>query len=490
VPHEVLNAKQHDREASIVAQAGRKGAVTVATNMAGRGTDIKLGGNPDDLAEAELRQRGLDPIEHVEEWAAALPEALERAEEAVKAEHEEVVELGGLYVLGTERHESRRIDNQLRGRSGRQGDPGESRFYLSLGDDLMRLFKAQMVERVMSMANVPDDVPIENKMVTRAIASAQSQVEQQNFEIRKNVLKYDEVLNRQREVIYGERRRVLEGEDLREQVQHFMDDTIDDYVAAETAEGFAEDWDLDRLFNAFGQLYPIKVTVDELEEAAGDRAGITAEFISETVKQDIHEQYEAREEQLGEEIMRELERRVVLSVLDRKWREHLYEMDYLQEGIGLRAMAQRDPLVEYQREGFDMFGAMMDGIKEESVGYLFNLEVQVEQQVEEVPVGEEGAEALGGGEAEAAAAGGAAPSLVKQEARPEIRAKGLEAPRRADRLHFSAPSVDGEGGVVEGDFAASPGAGAAGAGASESDGLTRAERRKAAKGGGGRRRKK
>ncbi|MFI9104570.1 preprotein translocase subunit SecA [Streptomyces fildesensis] len=462
VPHEVLNAKQHDREASIVAQAGRKGAVTVATNMAGRGTDIKLGGNPEDLAEAELRQRGLDPVEHVEEWAADLPAALERAEAAVKAEFEEVKELGGLYVLGTERHESRRIDNQLRGRSGRQGDPGESRFYLSLGDDLMRLFKAQMVERVMSMANVPDDVPIENKMVTRAIASAQSQVEQQNFEIRKNVLKYDEVLNRQREVIYGERRRVLEGEDLHEQVRHFMDDTIEAYIDAETKDGFAEDWDLDRLWNAFGQLYPIKITVEDLEDAAGDRAGITAEFIAETVKDDITEQYEEREEQLSGDVMRELERRVVLSVLDRKWREHLYEMDYLQEGIGLRAMAQRDPLVEYQREGFDMFTAMMEGIKEESVGYLFNLDVQVEQQVEEVPVED------------------AAPSLVK-DARPEIRAKGLEAPKRADRLHFSAPSVDGEGGVVEGDFE-SEGAG------SDGDGQTRAERRKAAK--GGKRRKK
>lgn len=440
IQHEVLNAKQHDREATIVAQAGRKGAVTVATNMAGRGTDIKLGGNPDDLAEAELRQRGLDPVEHVEEWAHALPAALEKAEQAVKAEFEEVKELGGLYVLGTERHESRRIDNQLRGRSGRQGDPGESRFYLSLGDDLMRLFKAQMVERVMSMANVPDDVPIENKMVTRAIASAQSQVEQQNFETRKNVLKYDEVLNRQREVIYGERRRVLEGEDLHEQVQHFMDDTIDAYIQAETVEGFAEEWDLDRLWGAFKQLYPVKVTVEELEEAAGDRAGITAEFIAESIKDDIHEQYAAREEQLGSEIMRELERRVVLSVLDRKWREHLYEMDYLQEGIGLRAMAQKDPLVEYQREGFDMFNAMMDGIKEESVGYLFNLEVQVEQQVEEVPVED--------------AAPSDKPSLEKEltGARPEIRAKGLDAPQRPDRLHFSAPTVDGEGGVVEGDF--------------------------------------
>jgi preprotein translocase subunit SecA len=474
VPHEVLNAKQHDREATIVAQAGRKGAVTVATNMAGRGTDIKLGGNPDDLAEAELRQRGLDPVEHVEEWAAALPEALERAEAAVKAEFEEVKELGGLYVLGTERHESRRIDNQLRGRSGRQGDPGESRFYLSLGDDLMRLFKAQMVERVMAMANVPDDVPIENKMVTRAIASAQSQVEQQNFEIRKNVLKYDEVLNRQREVIYAERRRVLEGEDLQEQIAHFMDDTIEDYIRAETSEGFAEEWDLEKLWGAFAQLYPITVTIEELDEAAGDRAGVTADFISELVVEDIHKQYEAREKELGSDIMRELERRVVLSVLDRKWREHLYEMDYLQEGIGLRAMAQRDPLVEYQREGFDMFNAMMDGIKEESVGYLFNLEVQVEQQVEEVPVPAD-----------------AVPSLQKEEVvpagavRPEIHAKGLEAPQRPDRLHFTAPKVDGEGGIVEGDFTTG---GDGGPVVSESDGLTRAERRKAQK--GGRRRKK
>ncbi|MFB7089880.1 preprotein translocase subunit SecA [Streptomyces sp. NPDC056296] len=473
VQHEVLNAKQHDREATIVAQAGRKGSVTVATNMAGRGTDIKLGGNPEDLAEAELRQRGLDPEEHIEEWAAALPAALERAEQAVKAEFEEVKDLGGLYVLGTERHESRRIDNQLRGRSGRQGDPGESRFYLSLGDDLMRLFKAQMVERVMSMANVPDDVPIENKMVTRAIASAQSQVETQNFETRKNVLKYDEVLNRQREVIYGERRRVLEGEDLQEQIQHFMNDTIDAYVQAETAEGFPEDWDLDRLWGAFKQLYPVKVTVEELEEAAGDRAGLTADYISESIKDDVQEQYEARETQLGSEIMRELERRVVLSVLDRKWREHLYEMDYLQEGIGLRAMAQKDPLVEYQREGFDMFQAMMDGIKEESVGYLFNLEVQVEQQVEEVPV-EDAGPSLDKGKQDAVPA--------QAGARPEIRAKGLDAPQRRG-LHFSAPTVDGEGGVVEGDFTtdgepAQP----------QSDGLTRAERRKQAK--GGRRRKK
>ncbi|WP_055587009.1 preprotein translocase subunit SecA [Peterkaempfera griseoplana] len=465
VPHEVLNAKQHEREAQIVAQAGRKGAVTVATNMAGRGTDIMLGGNSDHLAAAELAQRGLSASETPEEYEAAFPAALEKAKAQVKAEQEEVQALGGLYVLGTERHESRRIDNQLRGRSGRQGDPGESRFYLSLGDDLMRLFKAGMVERVLAMANVPEDVPIESKMVTRAIASAQSQVEQQNFEIRKNVLKYDEVLNRQREVIYGERRRVLEGEDLQEQIGHFMDDTVDAYVAAATGEGFEDEWDLEKLWTALRQLYPVTLSLEELEEEAGGQAGLTSDFIEEAIKEDIHAQYAAREEQLGEEIMRELERRVVLSVLDRRWREHLYEMDYLQEGIGLRAMAQRDPLVEYQREGFDMFSAMMEGIKEESVGYLFNLEVQVEQQVEEVPV--EDAEPV---------------ALEKaEEVRPEIRAKGLEAPQR-QRLHYTAPSVDGEGGVVEGEFAED-------AEVEDPDaGLTRAERRRAAK--GGRRRKK
>ncbi|WP_037575839.1 preprotein translocase subunit SecA [Phaeacidiphilus oryzae] len=471
IPHEVLNAKYHEREAQVVAQAGRKGAVTVATNMAGRGTDIMLGGNPDHLAAAELAQRGLTPSDTPEEYEAAWPAALEKAKAVVKAEHEEVQALGGLYVLGTERHESRRIDNQLRGRSGRQGDPGESRFYLSLGDDLMRLFKANMVERVLSMANVPDDVPIESKMVTRAIASAQTQVEQQNFETRKNVLKYDEVLNRQREVIYGERRRVLEGEDLREQIGHFMDDTIKAYVQAATSEGFAEDWDLEKLWGAFKQLYPVSVSLEELAEEAGGVDGLNADDIQGVITDDIHGRYEDREAQLGEAVMRELERRVVLSVLDRRWREHLYEMDYLQEGIGLRAMAQRDPLVEYQREGFDMFNAMMEGIKEESVGYLFNLEVHVEQQVEEVPVAD-AADAV-----EDAVPVGAAPA--------EIHAKGLEQPQRPDRLHFSAPSVDGEGGVVEGDFATA--CGGATSAVPEGDGMSRAERRKASK---GRRRKK
>ncbi|GAB2708142.1 preprotein translocase subunit SecA [Kitasatospora kifunensis] len=472
IPHEVLNAKHHEREAQIVAQAGRKGAVTVATNMAGRGTDIMLGGNPDHLATAELAQRGLNPVETPEEYEEAFPAALEKAKAAVKTEQEEVQEIGGLYVLGTERHESRRIDNQLRGRSGRQGDPGESRFYLSLGDDLMRLFKAGMVERVLSMANVPEDVPIESKMVTRAIASAQTQVEQQNFEIRKNVLKYDEVLNRQREVIYGERRRVLEGEDLQEQIGHFMDDTVEAYVSAATGEGFEDDWDLDKLWTALKQLYPITLELEVLEEEAGGVSGLTGEFLTKVIQEDIQAQYGAREDQLGEQVMRELERRVVLSVLDRRWREHLYEMDYLQEGIGLRAMAQRDPLVEYQREGFDMFGAMMEGIKEESVGYLFNLEVQVEQQVEEVPLP---SAPLGEGEE-------AAEVSLEKTARPEIKAKGLEVPK-PQRLHYTAPMVDGDDTVVEGDFEDGV------QDEAEGDGLTRAERRKAAKSAKGRRRK-
>ncbi|GAA2063561.1 preprotein translocase subunit SecA [Catenulispora yoronensis] len=440
VPHEVLNAKYHEREAAIVAQAGRKGAVTVATNMAGRGTDIQLGGNPEDLATAELYQRGLDPEGTPEEWVAALPEALEKAKRKVKAEHDEVQDLGGLYVLGTERHESRRIDNQLRGRAGRQGDPGETRFYLSLGDDLMRMFKAGMVERVLSMANVPKDVPIEHKMVTRAIASAQTQIEQQNFEIRKNVLKYDEVLNRQRLVVYEERRKVLDGADLEDQVRLMMDDTIAGYVDAATSEGYAEEWDLDKLWTALETLYPLSVSVEEIEDAAGGRDKVTRDVLVDELTADIRSGYDGREAQLGEQITRELERRVVLSVLDRKWREHLYEMDYLQEGIGLRAMAQRDPLVEYQREGYAMFQSMMDAIKEESVGYLFNLKVEVEA-VNQDPASQAQAaataNALGGG-----------PNGV-QDATPQLHAKGLDAPRRPDHLSYTAPTVDGEGGVVQ-----------------------------------------
>ena len=379
VPHEVLNAKQHAREAAIVAQAGRKGAVTVATNMAGRGTDIMLGGNAEFMAVADLAARGLDPAENAEEYEVAWPDALEKAKAAVAAEHDEVVELGGLYVLGTERHESRRIDNQLRGRSGRQGDPGESRFYLSMQDDLMRLFNSGLAESMMARAGFPEDMPLESKIVTRGIQSAQAQVEARNFEIRKNVLKYDDVMSRQREVIYDQRRRVLEGEDLEEQVKHFREDVLTDYVTAATAEGRPEEWDLDALWTALRAVYPISITVDEVVEQAGGETRLSAELITREVLSDAEHAYAEREEKLGADNMRQLERRVVLSVLDRKWREHLYEMDYLKEGIGLRAMAQRDPLVEYQREGFQLFNAMTDAIKEESVQFLYNLEVQVQE---------------------------------------------------------------------------------------------------------------
>jgi preprotein translocase subunit SecA len=438
IPHEVLNAKQHEKEAAIVALAGRAGAVTVATNMAGRGTDIELGGNKEFIADMQLRERGLSPTETPDEYEAAWDSALQDVKAQVKKEHDEVVEAGGLYVLGTERHESRRIDNQLRGRSGRQGDPGESRFYLSLGDDLMKRFNAAAVETIMTRLNMPDDEPIESKMVSRAIKSAQTQVEQQNFEIRKNVLKYDEVLNRQRTVIYDERRRVLEGADLQEQVEPMISDVVTGYVEGATADGYPEDWDLDQLWTALRSLYPVSVTVDEvIEEAGGDRSGLSTEQLTQLLVDDAHAAYEAREEELGSEVMRELERRVVLQVLDRKWREHLYEMDYLQEGIGLRAMAQRDPLVEYQREGFDMFSAMLEAIKEESVGFLFNVEVEIQQ-----PVADDAEPAVVeavNGDVPAAAPVIEAPPV---RAAPALTAKGLQTTSRSDNLQYSAPTLD------------------------------------------------
>jgi preprotein translocase subunit SecA len=442
VPHEVLNAKQHQREASIVAQAGRKGAVTVATNMAGRGTDIMLGGNAEFITIADLAKRGLDPAESPDEYEAAWPQALEKAQAAVAAEHDEVVELGGLYVLGTERHESRRIDNQLRGRSGRQGDPGESRFYLSLQDDLMRLFNSGLAESLMTRAGFPEDLPLESKLVTRGIRSAQSQVEGRNFEIRKNVLKYDDVLSRQRTVIYDERRRVLEGEDMAEQVKHFTADVISAYVNGATTGGAPEGWDLDGLWTALKAVYPISITPDEVVAEAGGPTRLTAEMLRTEILSDARLAYQAREERIGEPAMRDLERRVVLSVLDRKWREHLYEMDYLKEGIGLRAMAQRDPLVEYQREGFQLFQAMTEGIKEESVGFLYNLEIQVaEPAVADAP-----SEGTPASEAPADEVPARAATAVKVAATsaPGLVAKGLDAPTRRPPLQYSAPSVDGD----------------------------------------------
>ena len=381
IPHEVLNAKQHAREAAVVAMAGRKGAVTVATNMAGRGTDIMLGGNAEHIAVSALKEAGLDPEENAEEYEKAWPEALAAAKEACRAEHDEVVELGGLYVLGTERHESRRIDNQLRGRSGRQGDPGESRFYLSMEDDLMRMFASGLAQRIMSSGAYPDDVPLESKMVTRGIAGAQRQVESRNYEIRKNVLKYDDVMTEQREKVYSERRRVLDGEDLEPQIEAFRAQAVSSIVNAGTAEGRPDEWDLDALWDELGRLYPVGLTQDEVVEALGGKDALTSERLIDELSEDVavaYEDAEARIEanalahvQLGEDPMRTLERRILLAVVDKRWREHLYEMDYLKEGIGLRAMAQRDPLVEYANEGARMFRAMMEGIREETVEQIF-----------------------------------------------------------------------------------------------------------------------
>ena len=381
IPHEVLNAKQHAREAAVVAMAGRKGAVTVATNMAGRGTDIMLGGNAEHIAVTALKEAGLDPEENAEEYEKAWPQALAAAKEACRAEHDEVVGLGGLYVLGTERHESRRIDNQLRGRSGRQGDPGESRFYLSMEDDLMRMFASGLAQRIMTSGAYPDDVPLESKMVTRGIAGAQRQVESRNYEIRKNVLKYDDVMTEQREKVYSERRQVLDGEDLEPQIEAFRAQAVTSIVEAGTAEGRPDEWDLDALWGELGSLYPVGLTQDEIVEALGGKDALTSERLIEELSEDIavaYEDAEARIEanalahvQLGEEPMRTLERRILLAVVDKRWREHLYEMDYLKEGIGLRAMAQRDPLVEYANEGARMFRAMMEGIREETVEQIF-----------------------------------------------------------------------------------------------------------------------
>ena len=387
IRHNVLNAKQHAQEATVVADAGRKGAVTVATNMAGRGTDIMLGGNPEFLAVQEMTARGLDPHENPEEYERVWDEVFAKSQEAVKAEHDEVLEAGGLYVLGTERHESRRIDNQLRGRSGRQGDPGESRFYLSLEDDLMRMFQSGLAASVMNSSVLPDDMPIESKTLTRGVRSAQAQIEGRNHEIRKNILKYDDVMSDQRTVIFQERRRVLDGEEMRDQVVQFVDDVVASYVRTATLVGSPDDWDFDALWKDLRTIYPVTLTVDEVVEEAGGLSGVTTEFLIRELTADARVQYEAVEERIEPELMRTVERQVLLQVLDSKWREHLYEMDYLKEGIGLRAMGQRDPLTEYQREGYQLFEAMTDTIKEQSVQVLFRVEKRlVPADGEEAPV--------------------------------------------------------------------------------------------------------
>ncbi len=375
IPHEVLNAKHHEREAHIIAQAGRVGAVTVATNMAGRGVDIVLGGNPEELAKDDLARLGseVDP----EERERVFREALERYRVACREDGDKVRELGGLYVLGTERHESRRIDNQLRGRSGRQGDPGESRFYLSLEDDLMRLFNAEAVERIMTRLRVPESVPIEHKLVTRAVSNAQRQVESRNFEIRKNVLKYDDVLNKQREVVYEQRRRLLEGDPQKiEQVaESYVEEAVRAVVDLYAAPGvYPEEWDLAMLKTELEQIYPVGYDFDAVDLSTLDREELADELV-----EDAFHAYEEREQEVGAPIMREVERRVLLTFLDRKWREHLYEMDALRDGIGLRAVGQRDPLTEYQREAYDGFVGMMNSVRQEAATYFFHVPIQREE---------------------------------------------------------------------------------------------------------------
>src|SRR5690348_10060962 len=365
IKHNVLNAKQHAREAEIIKDAGQRGAVTIATNMAGRGVDIKLGDG--------------------------------------------VLELGGLYVLGTERHESRRIDNQLRGRSGRQGDPGETRFYLSGEDDLVRLFAGDRIKSIMVRFKIPEDQPMDSKLLTRQVESAQKKVEEQNFVMRKNVLKYDDVLNRHRGRIYEQRKQVLEGEDMSEQVKLWVDEVVEATVLQFTEEEYAEEWDLEGLTNAMAALYQTEITAQELREDLGD---ITRDALIEEFQTDARDEYAAKEEEFGAELMRELERFVILQVVDVRWREHLEHMDYLREGIGLRAMAQKDPLVEYTAEGERMFTDLSRAIRGEVVLHMFHAELAPEQAQQELAQQQQGNgnvryehETAAGAEAIAAAGG-------------------------------------------------------------------------------------
>ena len=388
IKHEVLNAKQHSREAHIVTQAGRIGAVTVATNMAGRGVDILLGGNPEGLARQAVLAEGFTEETLLDEFALPVPldqmpadfqtsraaaqarysALLEEFKVQCSAEGDEVRAAGGLFVLGTERHESRRIDNQLRGRAGRQGDPGESRFYLSLDDELLRLFATGALSWVMSRA-LPDDEAIEAKMVTKAIERAQSTVEQRNGEIRKNVLKYDEVMNEQRKVIYMRRDQILDGLDLHAAAMEYLSDAVDSLIAAYCVSEADDEWDLDGLTRELATYWPTTFAVSLLEQAS------STDNIYDIVMADAAVFYKQREEQLGETVMREIERQVMLRIIDQRWREHLEEMDYLQEGINLRAMGQKDPLTEWQREGYDMFGSLMKGIAQDFVKYVMHVEV-------------------------------------------------------------------------------------------------------------------
>ncbi|WP_234998697.1 preprotein translocase subunit SecA [Demequina sp. NBRC 110057] len=467
IRHSVLNAKQHEREANVVADAGRKGAVTVATNMAGRGTDIMLGGNPEFRAVQEMAERGLDPNENAEEYERVWDDVLAQAQADVASEHDEVLAAGGLYVLGTERHESRRIDNQLRGRSGRQGDPGESRFYLSLEDDLMRMFQSGMAATMMNSSAIPDDMPIESKVLTRGVRSAQAQIEGRNAEIRRNILKYDDVMSSQRTVLYGRRREVLSGEDFSEEVSTFIDDVVTAYVKGTTVVGSAEDWDLEALWKDLHTIYPVSVTIDEIVDEAGGVERMNSAFLERELKADAHVQYEAVEERIGADLLRTVERQVVLQVLDAKWREHLYEMDYLKEGIGLRAMGQRDPLTEYQREGYQLFEAMSDGIKEQSLKVLYRVEKR-EKQAEEAPVTAASAAQTAAGQSRGTQ--GAAQQRSQFTASSTTPGALMQSTMGA--LTYSGPSEDGSATVRRGDGAATAPGGSGAAAKPEADGST------------------
>ena len=459
IDHEVLNAKQHTREATIVAQAGRLHAVTVATNMAGRGVDILLGGNPEGLARQQVLKEGhapevlVDefdlPTEQTEEFAAARAVALARYAELLAeyrvecaAEGDRVRQLGGLYVLGTERHESRRIDNQLRGRAGRQGDPGESRFYLSLDDDLMRLFATGAMQWAMTKS-LPDDVPIESKMVSKAIERAQTTVEQKNAETRKNVLKYDEVMNEQRKVIYRRRDQILDGADLRAEALEYLAEAVDATISQHCVADFKEEWDLEGLAGTVNALWPNEISVEELD-AAGSTDALYDRIMGEATAY-----YEAREAEIGPEVMRQIERQVMLRIIDQRWREHLQEMDHLRDGIHLRAMGQRDPATEWQREGYAMFGQMMAGIAQDFVRYVMHARVQVQEQqaapaitnvTESAPEGPvqspmaamraAAAAPGGGGGMEAAPAAAPAPAEAPPQ-KPIVKSEWEKTPRNA-----------------------------------------------------------
>ncbi|MDF2546603.1 MAG: preprotein translocase subunit SecA [Anaerosolibacter sp.] len=393
VTHEVLNAKHHEREAEIVAQAGHFGAVTIATNMAGRGTDIVLGGNPEFMAKKELRRMGYDEYvlsmvtshvatddEVVVEARNKYNEIYEKMKKATDEEHQRVIDAGGLYIIGTERHESRRIDNQLRGRAGRQGDPGVSQFFISLEDDLMRLFGSDRIKGVVEKLGMDDDEPIEASLLSRSIEGAQKKVEGRNFSIRKHVLQYDDVMNKQREIIYRERRRVLEGENLRDHVMDMLSSLVDSVVEVYTADAkYPEEWDLKAMEDNLHHIFMPKGSLqfENVEE-------LTHETLKERIMEIAEEIYSKKEEEIGQDRMRELERVMLLQVVDTKWMDHIDAMDQLRQGIGLRAYGQEDPVRAYQKEGFDMFEEMIKNIQEDTLRYIFNVTVQTDAQRKQV----------------------------------------------------------------------------------------------------------